>query len=228
MKLRLEDKNRAIDLRIQGKTYSEIRSKISNLSKSTLSGWLSKMRLTPKQSELLKGNLERINYNARVKAGWTKKAKKREKIRVIFQQAENEYQNLKNNNLFLIGLSLYWAEGNKKTEMFQFTNSDPEAIKIVIKWLVEIYLIPKEKIKIRLYIHKVYAHENCEKFWSKTTGIPYQKFQKTIYKPTAHKMKKNPDYKGCIQLRVLKTDFYWKVMGLIKALINDQFYKRPL
>src|SRR3989338_1588761 len=177
MKLRLENKNKAINLRIQGKTYSEIRSIILNLSKSTLSGWLKGIKLTPKQNELLRRNLEKVNYNARAKAGWTKKAKKKERIKAIFEQAEKDYFSLKNNNLFLIGLSLYWAEGNKKTEMFQFTNSDPEAIKIAIKWLIDICLIPKDKIKIRLYMHKIYAHENCEKFWSKVTKIPYNKFQ---------------------------------------------------
>lgn len=40
MKLRLADKQYAIDLRKQGYFYSEIIATIPNLSKGTLSGWL--------------------------------------------------------------------------------------------------------------------------------------------------------------------------------------------
>jgi len=218
MKLRLEDKRKAIELRIQGNTYREIINLIPNLPKSTLSGWLKNVKLTPKQKERLNKNIKKITYNARVKSAWTKKKTKEKKIKNIFKQAEKEYLLLAKNELFLIGLILYWAEGNRKTEMFQFTNSDPRAIKAMLNWLTKICKIPKKDIKIRLYIHKIYAHENHEKFWSEITKIPIDKFQKTIYKPTPHKIKKKLDYKGCIQLRILKTNFYWKVMAWIDIL----------
>ena len=228
MKLRLEDKTKAIKLRIQGRTYREIRTAIPNLSKSTLSGWLKNFRLTPGQKAKLEQNIYKIGCDARMKAGWTKRQIKQKKIESIFMKSTSEYQELADNRLFLTGLVLYWGEGNKKTEMFQFTNSDPQAISVMMKWLIEICQIPKEKIKIRLYIHTIYAHENCEEFWSKVVKIPTDKFSKTIYKPTIHRKKKNPAYKGCVQLRVLKTDFYWKVMGWLRAITKDNIlYKRP-
>jgi len=225
MKFRLEDKNKAIELRIRGKTYRVIRSIIPNLSKSTLSGWLKGIKLTPEQEKKLQENINKSTYNARVKAAWTKKKLKKEKIELIYKEAKKEYYLLKQSSLFLVGLTLYWAEGNKKTEMFQFTNSDPRAVKIIMDWLLKICKIPKKDIKPRIYIHKIYAHENCEKFWSGITKIPVNKFQKTIFKPTTHKTKKNPFYKGCIQLRVLKIDFYRKVMGWLIALSEDKDIK---
>lgn len=218
MKIRLEEKKRAIELRIQGKTYREILSLIPNLSKSTLSGWLRNVKLTNEQEEKLRKNIERITYNAKVKSAWLKREEKLKRIERIFEEAEREYSLLSKNPLFLIGVILYWAEGSKKSEIFQFSNSDPDAIKAMIKWLTEICKIPKEEIKIRVYIHKVYAHEKCEEFWSQITGIPLSRFYKTIYKPTPHKLKKNPNYKGCVQIRVLKTEFFWKVMGWIEKL----------
>lgn len=220
MKLRLEDKQKAIELRIQGKSYGQIRSIIPNLSKSTLSGWIKNIKLTPQQEGRLKKNIKKITYNARVKSAWTKKENKKKKIERIFQLCNKEFSGLSKNVLFLLGIVLYWAEGNKKTPMFQFTNSDPHAVRLMLNWLTGIAKIPKEKIKIRLYIHKVYSHENCERYWSGVTKIPVNKFQKTIYKPTIHKRKKNPEYKGCIQLRVLESKFYWKTMGWIKALVR--------
>ena len=185
-----KDKNKAIELRMQGKSYKEIQEAIPNLSKSTLSGWLSNLHLTPSQQKRLEKNLNKIYSKARMKAGRTKKKNKIKKINEIKEEAKKSYELLKRDKFFLIGLSLYWAEGTKKQEMFQFTNSDPQMIKIMIQWIEKFCGIPKKELKIRLYIHKLYAHENCENFWSKIIDIPVDKFQKTIYKPTRHKMKK--------------------------------------
>lgn len=225
MKLRLEDKNKAIKLRFQGKSYREIMYIIPNLSKSTLSNWLSNLKLNQQQEERLKNNINNITCNAHIRAGLTKRKTKQEKIKKILKEAEIEYQKLLYDKLFLVGLTLYWGEGGKKTEMFDFSNSDPNAISVMIKWLDKICKIPKEKIKIRLYAHKAYAHENCEIFWSKITGIPLDQFKKTIYKVSVHKTKRNPAYKGCLQLRVLKTDLYWRIMGWLNALANDKKFK---
>jgi len=221
MKLRLEDKYLAIALRRQGKTFSEIRAIIPNLSKGTLSGWLKNVKLTKEEETRLKKHLQEVIGNAWVKAAWTKRKKKRERIKEILEKAKKEYSSLFKNRLFLIGLVLYWAEGNRKTESFQFTNSDPAAIKAMLRWLTKVCKIPKEEIRFRIFIHKIYAHENCEKFWSKVARIPINNFQKTIYKPTPHKLKKNLEYKGCVQIRVFKSEFFWKVMGWLQNLIEE-------
>lgn len=223
MILRTEDKKLAIQLRIRGGTYNEIREIIPNLSKSTLSYWLANFKLSIKQRRVLEKHIKQKSYDARVKSAWTKKIKKQDKINRIILEAKEEYQLLKKNPLFLVGLSLYWAEGARKISYpnFQFTNSDPEMVKIMIKWIIEICKIPKSKIKMRVYIHKVYANEKCEEFWSKVSGIPMKMMKKTIYKPTPHKSKKNPDYKGCIQLRVFKTEFFWRVIGWIQNLSKE-------
>jgi hypothetical protein len=225
MKLRLEDKKQAIELRLRGKSYREIMAVIPNLQKSTLSGWLRNVRLTSEQEARLKKNLQKIIHNARIRAAWAKKKKKQKRIKRFTKEAKKDYLSLSKNPLFLIGLVLYWAEGAKKHEVFQFTNSDPRAVKAMMRWLTEICEIPKEKIKIRVFIHKVYAHENCEKFWSKITGVPISKLQKTIYKPTLHKVKKNPQYKGCVQLRVYSVEFFWKIMGWIQKLAEEFCFK---
>ncbi|PIS38857.1 MAG: hypothetical protein COT34_01285 [Candidatus Nealsonbacteria bacterium CG08_land_8_20_14_0_20_43_11] len=218
MKLRLEDKRKAIELRVQGKTFGEIRSIIPNLSKSTLSGWLRNVELTKGQKEALLKNIKRVTYGARVRAGRTKRIENEKKNQEIMTKAGDELPSLIKNPLFLVGLVLYWAEGTRKSGYFRFTNSDPEIIKIMVKWLREIFQIPEEKIRIRIYIHKIYSHENCEKFWSRITNIPLNRFLKTIYKPTPHKIKKNQEYKGCVQINVGGINFYLKLRGLINKL----------
>jgi hypothetical protein len=218
MKLRLEDKKRAIELRIQGKSYGEIMTIVPNLSKSTLSGWMKHVKLTPEQEKNLKRNIEKITSNARLKVAWKKKFEREKKTQEIIAKARKELPSLVKKPLFLTGLALYWAEGTKKSSYFRFTNSDPQIIKIIMRWLEEICQIQKKKIRIRIYIHKIYAHENCEKFWSKITGIPANRFLKTIYKPTPHKIKKNQEYKGCVQVNVSGVDFFRKLRGWINGL----------
>lgn len=213
MKLRLEDKRKAIELRVQGKTFGEIRSIIPNLSKSTLSGWLRNVELTKGQKEALLKNIKRVTYGARVRAGRTKRIENEKKNQEIMTKAGDELPSLIKNPLFLVGLVLYWAEGTRKSGYFRFTNSDPEIIKIMVKWLREIFQIPEEKIRIRIYIHKIYSHENCEKFWSRITNIPLNRFLKTIYKPTPHKIKKNLDYKGVCRIDINNVNLFRRIMG---------------
>jgi len=222
MKLRLEDKNIAINLRIQGKSYGEIRSIIPNLSKSTLSNWLSNLNLTPKQQKRLKVNIEKISYSARAKSAWIRRQKNLERTKVIFEEAQKELPSLMRSPLFLIGLSLYWAEGSKTTNCVQFSNSDSRLVKIMIRWFKEVCNVPEEKLKIHIYIHEIYKHENCERFWSKITGVPVLKFGKTTYKPTPHTIKKNFSYKGVCRIDIgsinlLKRIFGWQ-QGIAKIL----------
>ena len=213
MKLRLEDKRKAIELRLQGKSYREIRVVIPNLSKSTLSGWLKYVKLTPEQEKRLRRNIKKITYSARVKAAWTKKREKQERIQKIIKEAKKELPSLLKNPLFLIGLSLYWAEGSKSNEYIQFANSDPRLIKIIMRWFRGVCKVPEEKIRIHIYIHKVYRNENCEEFWSRVAGIPVSRFGKTTYKPTPHRIKKNLDYKGVCRIETGNVDLFRRIMG---------------
>ena len=213
MRLRLEDKRRAIELRLQGKTFGEIISTIPNLAKSTLSGWLKNVNLTPEQEKRLKKNIDRVTCSARARSAWSKRQKRIIQTKSIVEQAEKELPSLISDPLFLIGLSLYWAEGSKTTEQIQFSNSDPRLIKIMIGWFRRICKVPEEKIRVHVYIHEVYKNENCEKFWSEIINIPVSKFGKTTYKSSPRKVKKNLDYKGLCRIDISNVVLFRKIMG---------------
>lgn len=224
MKLRLQDKRKAIELRLRGKSYREIMAVIPNLSKSTLSGWLKYVKLTPEQEKKLKRRIRKITYNARVKAAWTKKREKQERIKKAFKEAKKELPFLLKKPLFLIGLSLYWAGGSHSNESIQFSNSDPRLIRIMMKWFRKICKVPEEKIKIHIYIHKVYRNENCEEFWSKITNVPVSRFGKTTYKPTPHKIKKNLEYKGVCRIDISNVSLFRRIVGWEQG-ISEMFSK---
>ena len=213
MHLRLEDKQKAVALRLRGKSFGEIRTQIPNLSKSTLSGWIKHVKLTPEQEQILQKRIGRITYNARARTAWTKREKRLGQIRLTTQQAKQELPILIANPLFVLGVSLYWAEGSKTEERIQFSNSDPRLIKIMLRWFKEIGKIPKEKMHVHIYIHEIYRNERCEEFWSKITGIPVSRLGKTTYKPTPHKVKKNLEYKGVCRIDIGSTSLFRRMMG---------------
>lgn len=215
---KLEIKNRAISLRRRGKTYSEIQKILGPLPKSTLSGWLKKVELTKSQKKRIQQKIIDRGALGRQRGGWSNHQKRLTRISAIQLKAREEYASFSNNQLFLVGIALYSAEGSRKTERFQFMNSDPFLVKIMLKWIRKFDPVSFKNINARLYVHKIYSHENHEKFWSDFLNIAPAKFQKTIFKPTLHKVKKNPEYRGCLRIETSGSELYWKMMEWRKML----------
>lgn len=191
---------KAIALRKEGYTYKEIREIIPRLSKGTLSGWCSRLDLTSKEISRIKERMQKGINRARFQSIMTHRKMREERDEKTKKIAQKEYEKFKDDPLFNFGLALYWAEGSKKTRQFQFTNSDQRLAVIMLEWLAKYLQIDKNGVKVRVYIHKIYEEENCEEFWASAITIPRQKFMKTVYKPTRHLIKKNPDYKGCLRI----------------------------
>jgi len=210
--MRLKDKFYAIKLRKQGRTYREIREKIPCLPKSTLSGWFKYIELTPVQEKRIMRRADQKKVKARYLSAKTHRENRIKKMNETIQEAKKEASKLISDPLFFLGIILYWCEGTQKTGSFSFINSDPVIIKIMVKWLNNICKIPKKQLRFRLYIHKIYAHEKCEKFWSKELKIPLSQI-KITYKPTPHKIKRNPEYKGCLKIDAGGVELFRKFLG---------------
>ncbi len=92
----------------------------------------------------------------------------------------------------------------------------------MIRWFKEVCGVHEDRLKVHIYIHEIYKHENCEKFWSEITNIPISKFWKTTYKATPHRVKKNFRYKGVCRIDIndvnlLKRIFGWQ-QGVARSL----------
>ncbi len=226
MKLRIEDRQKAIDLRRQGLTYNEIRQRIPKLSKGTLSGWLKNVELSDVQKNRILENVETTRHAGQIKGAWANRIKAQKRIEQINVLAIAEFKDLAKDPRFIAGLSLYWAEGAKTSGSFQFINSDPEMIKIMMSWLREVCNLSREEIGVRVYVHKVYSDEKPEEFWSKIVGVPVTDFKRTVYKPTPWTIKRNPSYMGCCRIEVRGSVLFWKVIAWIKEM--QRFYFAPV
>lgn len=223
MKARLEDKNRAIELRRQGLSYKEIQSVIP-VSKGLLSGWFEYLELTPEEEQRLKLKIKERKDRGRISSLISNRARRIERERIVIKEAEGLFSKYKKDIFFITGVLLYWAEGAKKTTDFQFINSDPDMVFLMYKWILKYIPTSKEKIKPRLFIHDVPGYETALDFWSKNLGIEPYLFQKTIYKPTRHTVKKNPHYKGCVRLTVVGVR-YVRLMKAWQKLFIEYYGK---
>ena len=199
--MRLQEKRRAIELRKMGMSYNEILKDISHVSKSTLSRWLANLSLTKKEKEKLQKKLKQKISIGLLKAAQTLRNNKIKRIKNIYCSAKKLFVKHHNDPFFISGLMLYWAEGAKTNQQVIFVNSDYRLIILMLKWLRKYVKVDEKQIRLRLYIHKIYAHEKHEQFWQKLIAdVPKKQFLKTVYKPATHGFKRNPDYKGCMRV----------------------------
>jgi hypothetical protein len=201
MKARLEDKKRAIELRKKGLSYKEIQQQV-NVSKSLLSGWFKYLDISEHELAFLKSRIKERQDKGRISSSISNRNRRISREVIVFEDAKRLFQEYRYDRLFLIGVSLYWAEGSKRTGEFQFINSDPQMVSFMYAWINKFMNIDKNLIKRRLFIHRIPGYENINLFWAQVLNIKPDSFEKTIYKPTQHSIKKNPNYKGCLRLSI--------------------------
>lgn len=226
MKRKIKDKEKAIELRRQGYSYSEIRKEVK-ISKSSLSLWLRSVGLTTRQKQRLTDKKW-----ASIRRGWEKwKNTRIKKVSHINNEAMVQAGKIKINKeeLWLMGLMLYWAEGAKTKEYDPgrgvcFSNSDPRMIKLFLFWLTQSLNILDDKIKFDIYIHENKKNdlEDVRRFWSQVTGYSEDKFDKIYFKKhRLSSVRKNQGkrYNGLLRIRIISSgDLNRKISGWIEGI----------
>ena len=182
MKTDIVKKEQAISLRKSGKSYSDIEVAL-NVRRSTLSGWLRKIKLSDKQKELL--NTKRLEglIKARVIASDVHKKGRLLRIKRIKKDASQfNSEIVLNKNLGELVFSVFYlAEGGKKENALIIANSKPAILKAFLKLLRFVYDIDESKIRCCLHLRKDQAEYDLLNFWSKTLGIAKKQFHKTQF-----------------------------------------------
>jgi hypothetical protein len=224
------DKNKALKLRLQGKSYNEI-TKTLGVPKSTLSEWFTNLVLSKEASERLKTRAYHGSVTALVKRNKLQTHLAKQRAFSVRNNALKEIGQISKRDLFILGIGLYWAEGYKRPIIkngversyhpVSLSNSDPKLVMVFLKFLREICKIDESKITAGL---RIYQHHNPEyllNFWSELTKIPKGKFQKFYYGISKSSLGKRPfnvlPY-GTIQIRIANTELYHNIMGWIDGL----------
>ncbi len=216
-------KEKAIILRQKGFSYGQILKELHLASKGTLSQWFKNLKLT----DTAKSKLEKNNKLA-IERGLTSFNKKRSAT--ILQENEACMKNgaseiaVKNKkDLLLLGAALYWGEGTKyigKHPSLVFTNSDPEMIRIYMKFLREGLCVDEQRIKAGIHIHPHVDEKLARSFWSTTTGLHESIFY-IINVVSSASSAKRPIHKlpyGMVVIRVNNRQIFYRVKGMIEGL----------
>ncbi|MFA6301276.1 MAG: hypothetical protein WC609_02910 [Candidatus Paceibacterota bacterium] len=205
------EKEKAIRLRKEGKTYSDI-LRLVPVAKSTLAIWLSEAKLSIPEKQ----KFTEAKRLASLRGGQAKKKQRIEKQNKIFSEAKTKIKPLSEYEFFLLGVALYWAEGTKEKEYrpgsgVAFSNMDPMMIILFLKWLEKICKIPKYMIGFEIMVHESHKErvEEVRRFWSKITGFSINNFSKVYFKRSKIKKtnRKNigKKYYGVLKIHVRKS-----------------------
>jgi hypothetical protein len=144
----VREKERALELRKMGWTYSEILKELP-VAKSSLSLWLKDLPLAELEREVLKARRRSNVSQGRIKAATSNRANRQSRGVSLAQQAEVEFEKRRWDPLFLVGVALYWTEGSRSKSQVQLVSSDPEIINIFVRWIEKFLNLPREKLSFR-------------------------------------------------------------------------------
>jgi hypothetical protein len=224
-------RERAVAMRLDGKTYREI-SEALGISRASCSLWLREIPLSEAQRE---------RVNARTAGAYLTRAAtmRRRTDRIdaeIRAAAAAEIGGVSQRELFIAGVIAYWAEGSKPkpwsraTPQVQFINSDPSMIRFFLRWLAGLG-IGKDHIDVRVAIHESADIEGAVRFWSRVVGIPEAEFQRTTLKrhnPKTVRKNTGSRYVGCLTIKVRRssrllrqiTGWYEGIVRLLGSSVN--------
>jgi len=219
-----QDKNKALNLRKQGKSYSEI-EKVLDVPKSTLSFWLKDIPLSARAKQRLKQRVFDTSIKALINRNKRQTIIAKEKSDKIIEDSAKTIREINKKELKILGISLYWAEGykqgvSKKWKCVDFSNSDPVMIKIMMRFFREICEVKEGQFKIQLMLHNNDLKNKSLRFWQKITGIPVTQFMKvSIINSSSSKQKREKRIPyGTIHIRIYNTDLFHKIIGWIEGL----------
>lgn len=214
--MKFQEKIKAVKLRKMGFSYSRIIKEVK-VSKASISLWLRDIELTSKQKKKLLKGREKSRY-AGAKAKQTQRIKITEEIIIA---GKKEFTLLVKKPLFLSGLLLYWAEGDKnRSERVKFTNSDETMIILMMRWFREICNTPEEKFRISVHVHNLHRNLNAKDYWAKITNVSKKQFYKIYVKQSTLQQRRNILYNGTCGITVHNKNLFRKIVGWRLGLLD--------
>lgn len=219
---KIEEKNKALELRKRGLSYSEIRKKIF-VSKDTLSRWCRDVILSPQQLQRLQKRKIEGSERGRIIGSKILQKRRMEEIKMFRIIGKKNIGRLNRRDKFLVGVSLYVAEGGKNDHYIEFSNSDPKIILFMMNWFRKYCKVPEYKFRGSIWIHDNLDKEKAINFWSKLTTIPKIQFYKTYIvknKINSRKIRKNLHEFGVFSIRISNAKIQRRILGWIYGIFG--------
>lgn len=217
---------RALFLRKKkGYSYNEILAEVP-VAKSTLSGWLRPIKLSPAQKRRLIQKQEK-HWKESGLGEWNRK-QRQEAIKKIRNEARAEVEKLSQDQFFIAGIMLHWAEGDKGGKRLQVSNADPIFIRMMMQWFRNCLKISDERFTAYIHYHEGQDELAIRRYWSRLTGIPLSQFRKSFCKPPGTGHRKHYLRWGVIGIRIRRgADLFHRIVGWREGLIENVISGKP-
>lgn len=211
------EKDSARILRHRGYSMNQIVSELG-VAKSSVSLWVRDIELSDTHRAGLSARGRSVESIERRRI--SRLANERARRSIVFKAAAESILSFTEEQIFLIGLGLYWGEGSKTSRgSASFFNSDPRSIQIMMRFYKEIGEVPDLKFRGHIFLHPHLDSSKAEEYWSKISGIPLSQFNKTTMQHNrASKGKKDSLPLGTFAITVHDTNLYLRIMGWLEGI----------
>ncbi len=220
-------KERAIRFRQNGFSYSEILDYV-HVSQSTLSSWLHGIPLAAQQQE----KLDSIRQRGLLRGARQRYTDRIKRTHATLLQARQEMPALSVQDLWLVGITFYWAEGSKEAASHPgsgvvFTNQDDRVVRVFLRFLMECCDVEKSRIYFEIYIHNDRRRDEASilRFWAQAVEFPAEAF-KVYYKYnvlSGNRQNREKLYHGTVRVRVRSSSILLRRMQGWAEEMSRQF-----
>lgn len=199
-------KQKAVSLRLEGKTYKEILEEIP-VAKSTLSLWLRSVGLSSTQVQ----RITKKRIDSACRGAEARKERRMREIALCASQGREDVGLLTKRELWLIGIALHWAEGTKQNARspsagVMFGNTDARMMQVYLEWLA-MAGVRNADIYYELYCHATRKSEAAafREWWERRLGLATGEIQKIYFKsgnPNTKRSNSGDLYRGLLRIRV--------------------------
>lgn len=133
-----------------------------------------------------------------------------------------QHFSLEQRDLKVLGLTLYWAEGSKRSDdTVDLANSDPQIIRLFVRFLRVIYQVTEKKFRVLLYCYSNQPIPRLISYWSEITEIPKDQFTKPYVRKDFDPRKSQRMPHGLVHIRYSDKKLLFQVMQDIERLQNQ-------
>lgn len=184
--VRNEEKyKQAIAFRERGFTYGEI-AKICGVSKSTVSNWLKNEQFSKAVRQENTARAVRDNKKRLALVNKARNAERSVRYAEAQKSAATEFRHYKKDPLFMAGIALYVAQGDRTSQSkLRLSHADPATHRLFLTFLSRFLGVAKADVRFWLIVYENQSEVACMKHWSKKTGIsPHQFYRTQVIKST--------------------------------------------
>lgn len=218
--MKVKEKLEAITLRKKGWSIKQICRSLG-VAKASVSVWVRDIELSPEQLKQLSERGQSMEVVERRRK--TRLNHENARRQIIVDAAQAQIHSISKQDLFLLGIALYWAEGSKtKRGVVELSNTDPQLIRVAMRFFSEICKVPAEKFRGRICLHPHLDRIRAEKYWSVVSRIPREQFFKTsMQQSRASKKKRDTLPYGTFSIYVCDTELFLKIKGWTQGTVKQ-------